>query len=118
MPNGGCLPDTKTSQSHSACSLDFRESQIPAGGLQCGAYTAPRIVPLPRCMLNSEMQFRNLGNYNIRKPDTSLHVGEQAELVNGDSEYLENIFHKWCDPDLTHSTLFRSTNIYGWFTEC
>lgn len=40
VPNGGCVPDTSTSQFHSASSLDFRESQVPARGFQCGTYTA------------------------------------------------------------------------------
>lgn len=56
------MPDTNTSQFHSASSLDFREAQIPARGLKCGAYTAPLTVPLPKCFLTGKC---NLGTEAI-----------------------------------------------------
>lgn len=52
------MPDTHASQLNSASSLDFRESQIPAGGLKRGAHTAPLTVALPKCFLTGKC---NLG---------------------------------------------------------
>lgn len=42
---------TQTLPSFTQLALDFRESQIPARGLKCGAYTSPLTVPLPKCFL-------------------------------------------------------------------
>lgn len=81
------MPDTNISQFLSASSLDFRESQIPARGLNCGAYTAPVTAPLPKCFLTwecnlgTEVQLQHQGIRN------SLLHGRQVELAIKDSRY-------------------------------
>lgn len=88
VPNGGRMPDTNTSQFHSASSLDFREAQIPARGLKCGAYTAPLTVPLPKCFLTWKC---NLGTEAITTSGNQklpFTWGEQVKLGVRDSGYL------------------------------
>lgn len=92
VPSGGCVPDTNTSQFHSTRSLHFRAPQIPARGLQSGAYRALLTVPLPKAFLTwkpiwEQRQLHYQGTSNF-----SLH-GEQVKLEIRDSGFLTNAFH-------------------------